>query len=99
MDMDMALQYEMAESFKDAQDKMAQYFGATQALAQNPHVVMKPKVYKDGDKWCCLYGDNIQEGVVGFGDTPNDACAKFDKMWWKGENAPDEEAKGAQKNG
>lgn len=27
------------------------------------------KPYKDGNKWCYLYGDNIQEGICGFGDT------------------------------
>ena len=27
------------------------------------------KPYKDGNKWCFLYGDNIQEGIAGFGDT------------------------------
>lgn len=25
---------------------------------------------KDGDIWYALYGENLQEGVVGFGDTP-----------------------------
>jgi hypothetical protein len=27
----------------------------------------------DGDKWCALIGKNIQEGVVGFGDTQSEA--------------------------
>ena len=27
------------------------------------------KPFKDGDKWCFLYGENLQEGVCGFGDT------------------------------
>ena len=26
--------------------------------------------YKDGDQWCCLYGKDIMNGIVGFGDTP-----------------------------
>lgn len=36
-------------------------------------------LYKDGDKWCCLVGENIQEGCSGFGDTPGAAmqnCAE-----------------------
>jgi len=27
----------------------------------------------DGDKWCALVGDNIQEGIAGFGETPLEA--------------------------
>ena len=27
------------------------------------------KPFKDGDQWCFLYGNNIQEGVCGFGET------------------------------
>lgn len=50
----------------------------------SPHVLMKPKVYKDGNQWCALYGENIQEGVVGFGDTPELACKAFDLAWEKG---------------
>jgi len=26
--------------------------------------------YKDGNQWCCLYGENLQEGIAGFGSTP-----------------------------
>ena len=37
------------------------------------------KPYRDGDQWCFLYGDNIQEGVCGFGDTPYKAMLDFNK--------------------
>lgn len=46
-----------------------------------PHVLMRPRVYPDGSTWCALYGENLQEGVGGFGDTPGAACADFDKNW------------------
>lgn len=26
--------------------------------------------YKDGDKWCALYGEDLQSGIAGFGNTP-----------------------------
>lgn len=26
--------------------------------------------YLDGNKWCALYGENLQEGLAGFGDSP-----------------------------
>jgi hypothetical protein len=28
-----------------------------------------------------LYGDNLQDGVGGFGDSPAEAMADFDKNW------------------
>ena len=46
-----------------------------------PSVLFQPRVFKDGDKWCCLRGENLMEGVVGFGDTPNEATLEFDKEW------------------
>lgn len=27
------------------------------------------KPFKDGNQWCYLYGDNIQDGIAGFGET------------------------------
>lgn len=27
------------------------------------------KPFKDGNQWCFLYGNNIQEGICGFGET------------------------------
>ena len=41
------------------------------------------KPYKDGVKWCFLYGDNIQDGVAGFGDTPFDAMIDFNAAWFR----------------
>ncbi len=35
------------------------------------------KPYKDGNKWCFLYGENIQEGICGFGDTIYEAAKVF----------------------
>ena len=48
-------------------------------LLCRPHVLFRPHVFPDGDKWCALYGDNLQDGVAGFGDTPHKACLDFDK--------------------
>jgi hypothetical protein len=58
-------------------------------LRRSPHVYMRPRVFLDGDKWCALYGKDLQEGVVGFGDTPEKACADFDYSWQTGEAAPE----------
>jgi hypothetical protein len=46
-----------------------------------PHYLYKPKLSLDGNMWCALLGDNIQEGVCGFGETPEKAMAEFDKAW------------------
>lgn len=56
-----------------------------QAISQyeRPSAVYKPKLFKDGNKWCALLGGNIQDGVCGFGDTPSDAMWEFDIAWGK----------------
>lgn len=46
-----------------------------------PSVMFRPKVYIDGNKWCALYGDNLQDGVAGFGDSPQEAMREFDLAW------------------
>jgi hypothetical protein len=51
------------------------------AFMAAPHVRMRPRVFPDGNQWCCLYGDDLMVGVAGFGDTPEMACAAFDAAW------------------
>ena len=46
-----------------------------------PSAIYKPRVTVDGDMWCALYGDNLQDGVAGFGKSPAEAMADFDKNW------------------
>jgi hypothetical protein len=46
-----------------------------------PFYMLKPAMSKDGNQWCFLYGENLQEGVAGFGDTPAAAAYDFDKNW------------------
>lgn len=48
---------------------------------QRPSALFRPKVFIDGNKWCALYGENIQDGVAGFGNSPSDAMHAFDKEW------------------
>ena len=43
-----------------------------------PSVVYRPTLSADGDMWCALLGDNLQEGVAGFGKTPAEAMTAFD---------------------
>lgn len=46
-----------------------------------PSVLFRPSVQKDGNQWIALYGENLQEGVAGCGDTPALAMEDFDKNW------------------
>jgi hypothetical protein len=44
---------------------------------------LKPKLSKDGNQWCVLYGENLQEGIAGFGDTPRKAITAWNAEWDK----------------
>lgn len=85
MDMDTADR--MVGAFRDeASFCFARITGlAQEAISEfdHPHVRMRPAVYLDGNQWCALYGTNIQEGVCGFGKSPADACAEFDRAWYE----------------
>jgi len=48
---------------------------------QQPAVLFRPKLSIDGNMWCALYGDNLQDGVAGFGESPSKAMEDFDKNW------------------
>jgi hypothetical protein len=47
-----------------------------------PSVIYRPKLAPDGNAWIALYGDNLQEGVAGCGDSPAEAMADFDRNWF-----------------
>ena len=58
---------------------------AAQVLAQEIgsyhatwHSVLKPRLFKDGNAWCALYGDDLQVGISGFGETPAQALLSFE---------------------
>lgn len=48
-----------------------------------PSVLFRPHLSIDGNQWCALYGDNLQDGVAGFGDSPEAAMRDFDQAWSK----------------
>lgn len=56
--------------------------GEIAVAVTRPHVLMRPAVYPDGNMWCALYGEDLQMGVCGFGETPDAAMADFDKNWY-----------------
>lgn len=67
----------VADNIRDSVFRMEEAISAATA----PHVRMRASVKPDGDKWCCLYGDDLMVGVAGFGDTPQQACWDFDRAW------------------
>jgi hypothetical protein len=48
-----------------------------------PSYQFKPRLSLDGNMWCALFGDNLQDGVAGFGKSPELAYQDFDKNWVK----------------
>jgi len=53
------------------------------SIYERPSTVHKPKLFIDGDNWCALYGENLQDGVCGFGKSPKEALYAFDQAWEK----------------
>jgi len=47
-------------------------------MAAAPSTHLLPRLFPDGDRWCALYGDDLQCGLAGFGKTPEGAMADFD---------------------
>ena len=54
------------------------------ARKQNaPHMLYQPEIFKDGNAWCALLGEDIAVGVTGWGYSPADAMAAFDIEWYR----------------
>ncbi len=54
-----------------------------QAEWTKPSVMFGPRIFLDGNEWCCLLGDNMQVGIVGFGFSPEHATLAFDRAWYE----------------
>lgn len=62
-------------------DCVAHDFITTATDQRRPSVLYRPAIAPDGNKWCALYGANLQEGLAGFGDSPAEAMCDFDSNW------------------
>lgn len=60
---------------------LVQEFSISADEQRRPSVLFRPRVFLDGSSWCALYGDNLQDGVAGFGITPDEAMRAFDAAW------------------
>jgi hypothetical protein len=59
-----------------------QEFALVAHSMQEPCALYQPTLSIDGNQWCALYGDNIQDGVAGFGDSPAKAMSDFNRAWF-----------------
>ena len=62
---------------------------AVEAEEMNLFALLKPELTRDGNQFCVLYGNEIQTGIVGFGDTPRKAIWAFNKAWDQLARLPD----------
>ena len=60
---------------------LQQEFSLAAYQMARPAAIWRPALSIDGNKWCALYGNNLQDGVAGFGDSPSDAMDDFDRNW------------------
>ena len=49
----------------------------------NLFAMLKPSLQRDGNQWCVLYGEDLQVGIAGFGDSPHLAIMDFNNEWYK----------------
>lgn len=81
-----AVERVVRESFGMASHYMAcvsQEWTSAAHEQQRPSAIYRPAISIDGNQWCALYGDDLQSGVAGFGDSPELAMRDFDANWCK----------------
>jgi hypothetical protein len=62
----------------EAASKAAEYYDEL----RRPSIILKPSLSIDGNQWRALFGENLQDGVAGFGDSPELAYLDFDRSWY-----------------
>lgn len=79
--LDPQWQQHIASSIDHWSHMAKEAIGSAAARYEAPSAIFKPRLGIDGNQWCALYGDNLQDGVAGFGDSPADAMWDFDRNW------------------
>ncbi|MBB3257675.1 hypothetical protein F4827_002540 [Paraburkholderia bannensis] len=82
-DIGQAAESALREAFGNADNVIRCAMQEVTFSLSRPSAVYRPSVGRDGNQWCALYGENIMEGVCGFGDSPEAAMADFDANWHK----------------
>jgi hypothetical protein len=76
-------QQQIANSIAHSAFQVIEMFRQVLTEYERPSTVYKPKLTLDGNVWIACLGDNLQEGVVGCGDSPASAMANFDYVWYR----------------
>lgn len=48
----------------------------------SPSAVRRPKIFREGDTFIVLLGRDVQHGIVGLGNTVENALRTFDLQYW-----------------
>lgn len=80
------------QSVINAQLNAAIESGIAAREQRRPFVLLRPDVFLDGNQWCALYGENLQMGVAGFGNTPDEASRAFDDEWHQRKSTSQEQS-------
>ena len=73
----------MSNELLDCQTSDIRNQVAQEAQEFNLFATLNPRLQKDGNQWCVLYGDNLQVGIAGFGNSPHGAIMDFNSQWYK----------------
>ena len=77
----------LREAFGNADHQIRCTLQEVAGYLTDPSVIYRPNLSVDGDQWCALYGEDLQSGVTGFGDSPAKAMLDFNKNWHAAINA------------
>ncbi len=75
------MSYASEQGILNAQYNAAILAQQTEEQRMRPFVLLRPRIFIDGNQWCALCGENLQDGVAGFGDSPALASENFDANW------------------
>lgn len=81
--LDQGWQQIAANAIAHAADMSAAGIQEAAGAYMAPSAIFRPKLSQDGDQWRALYGDDLQNGVAGFGKSPALAMWDFDQNWLK----------------
>lgn len=56
---------------------------AVETEEYNLFSILKPKLFIKENQWCCLYGNDIETGIAGFGESPYASILNWSKQWYK----------------
>jgi hypothetical protein len=87
--MDYAQIESSQRQFNEAMEHESRFRAAQISEEMALFAALRPSIKLDGDMWCVLFGDNLAEGIAGFGKTPIEAIRKFNAAMDK----PDPKAK------